>query len=117
MNPGIFFDALTIPASSRELQTNANTANPTDCQGLQGRTLAIIHSPLMQREMDSFPPTMRNCLRSLLSLERPALTSPLGSLGTTLSVEEPVPPRERARVVADELLVVNIVVVSAGPDG
>ena len=55
-------------------------------------------------------------LRSLLRLERLALASPLGSLRAALGVEEPVPPGERARVVADELLVVNIVVVSTGPE-
>ena len=55
-------------------------------------------------------------LRGLLRLEGLALASPLGSLRTALGVEEPVPPGERARVVANELLVVDIVVVSTGPE-
>lgn len=55
-------------------------------------------------------------LRSLLRLECLALASPLGSLRAALGVEEPVPPGERARVVADELLVVDVVVVSTGPE-
>ena len=63
----------------------------------------------LQRDMDH--------LRSLLRLERLALASPLGSLRAALGVKGPVPPGERARVVTDELLVVNIVVVSTGPDG
>lgn len=56
-------------------------------------------------------------LRSLLRLERLALASPLGSLRAALGVHKPIPPGERARVVANELLVVQIVVVSASPDG
>jgi hypothetical protein len=55
-------------------------------------------------------------LHSLLRLEGPALASPLRGFGSALGVEEPVPPDERAGVVADELLVVNVVVVCAGPD-
>jgi hypothetical protein len=45
------------------------------------------------------------------------LSSSLGSLSTSLSVQNIVPPAERARVVANELFVVNIVVFSASPEG
>jgi hypothetical protein len=58
-----------------------------------------------------------HCLRSLLGLERLALAPPLGSLRAAFGVHGPVPPSERAGVVADELLVVDVVVVGAGPDG
>lgn len=45
-----------------------------------------------------------------------ALTALLGSLSTGLGVEEQVPPPEAASVVANKLLMVNIVVLSAGPE-
>jgi hypothetical protein len=45
-----------------------------------------------------------------------ALTAPLGSLSTSLGVKDKVPPPEAASVVANELLVVNIVVLSASPE-
>lgn len=77
--------------------------------------LAIIDSLRPQQEIACLRTTMR--LRSLLSLERPALAPPLRSLRAALGVAKPVPPGERAGIVADELFVVNIVVVSAGPDG
>jgi len=44
------------------------------------------------------------------------LTSALGSLWAALGVEEKVPPSERARVVANELFVMSIVVLSACPE-
>lgn len=55
--------------------------------------------------------------RSLLSLESPALAPALSGLGSALGIEQPVPPDERGGVVADELLMVNVVVVGTGPDG
>jgi hypothetical protein len=45
-----------------------------------------------------------------------ALAALLSRLGTGLGVEHVVPPSERASVVADEAFVVNIVVLSAGPE-
>lgn len=45
------------------------------------------------------------------------LSSSLGSLSTSLGIQNIVPPAERARVVANELFVVNIVVLSASPEG
>ena len=44
------------------------------------------------------------------------LSSSLGSLSTSLGIQNVVPPAERARVVADELLMVNVVVLSASPE-
>jgi hypothetical protein len=71
--------------------------------------------PRETRIRDASEPQEDIRLRSLLRLESLALASPLGSLRAALGVEKPVPPGERARVVADELFVVNIVVVSTGP--
>lgn len=58
-------------------------------------------------------------LLSLLGLEGLELpvSAALGSLGTRFGVQHPVPPGKAGRVVADEFLVVYIVVVSTGPEG
>lgn len=72
----------------------------------------------MLGRIDKRTNTQFSCpLRSLLRFSSPALAPPLSRLRTALSVKEPVPPDERAGVVADELLVVGVVVVGAGPDG
>jgi len=55
-------------------------------------------------------------LLSLPALGKLLLTTTLSSLWTALGVENVVPPSERTRVVANELLVVSVVVVSAGPE-
>jgi len=44
------------------------------------------------------------------------LAAALGSLWTALGVENVVPPSEGTRVVANELLVVSVMVVSASPE-
>jgi len=41
----------------------------------------------------------------------------LGGLGTSLSVEDKVPPPEAAGIVTNEFLVVDVVVLGAGPEG
>lgn len=56
-------------------------------------------------------------LLSLPGLGQLPLTPLLGSLSSSLSVKAEVPPPEAAGVVANKLLVVNIVVLGAGPDG
>lgn len=45
------------------------------------------------------------------------LSSSLGSLSTGLGIQNIVPPAERARVVANELFVMDIVVFGASPEG
>lgn len=57
-------------------------------------------------------------LLSLLGtdLSKLAVTALLVSLGTSLSVQEVVPPAEARSIVADELLVVHVVVVGTSPD-
>src|SRR5690349_7684573 len=45
------------------------------------------------------------------------LAPPLRSLSTSLGIQNEVPPPEAAGVISDKLLVVDIVVLSAGPDG
>jgi hypothetical protein len=52
-----------------------------------------------------------------LNLGELLLATALVSLGTSLGVQAVVPPAEAGGVVADELLVVKIVVGSTGPDG
>jgi hypothetical protein len=56
-------------------------------------------------------------LLSLPGLGELLLASRLGSLSTGLGAKDKVPPPEAARVVADELLVVNVVVLGTGPEG
>ena len=46
-----------------------------------------------------------------------SLTSPLGSLGSGLGIHNIIPPSEAACIVADETLVVSIVMISTGPEG
>jgi hypothetical protein len=66
-------------------------------------------------------PSSSNCLLHLAGLGSLlrgfALAAVLSRLGASLGVEHVVPPSERASVVADEALVVDIVVLSAGPEG
>ena len=45
------------------------------------------------------------------------LTSSLGSLWSGLGIHDIVPPSETTRIVANETLVVNIVMLSPGPEG
>ena len=45
------------------------------------------------------------------------LTSLLGSLWSRLGVHDIIPPSEAARIVADEALVVSVVMISTGPEG
>lgn len=52
-----------------------------------------------------------------LDLSKLLLAAALVGLGTSLGVEHVVPPAEARGVVANELLVVHVVVVGAGPDG
>jgi hypothetical protein len=52
-----------------------------------------------------------------LSLGQLPLAPLLGSLGTSLGVKAEVPPPEAAGVVSNELLVVDVVVLSASPEG
>nr|POF13196.1 hypothetical protein CFP56_10344 [Quercus suber] len=67
--------------------------------------------------------TTRGCLAEILCTHPEIhiclllLTSSLGGFGTALGVKAVVPPAERARVVADEFLMVRIVVIGAGPEG
>jgi hypothetical protein len=56
------------------------------------------------------------CLLGLPGLGELLLSPPLGGLGTSLGVENKIPPPEAAGVVSDELLVVNVVVLSASPN-
>lgn len=58
-------------------------------------------------------------LLSLLGLDlgQLLLTASLVGIGTSLGVEHVVPPAEAGSVVANELLVVHVVVVGTGPDG
>lgn len=62
----------------------------------------------------------RKTLQSLrlvrLHLRHALLSAPLCSFRATFSVEKQVPPSERARVVANKLLVMRIVVVGASPE-
>lgn len=58
-----------------------------------------------------------NSLLSLAELGDLLLSSSLGCLRTALSVQDVVPPSERAGVVADELLVVDVVMISTSPEG
>lgn len=55
----------------------------------------------------------------LLSLESPELllAAALVCLGTSLGVQAVIPPAEAGRVVTDELLMMQVVMVGAGPDG
>ena len=46
-----------------------------------------------------------------------SLTSFLCSLGSGLGVHDKIPPSEAARIVANESLVVSIVMISTGPEG
>ena len=46
-----------------------------------------------------------------------ALAALLGRLGAGLGVQHVVPPAKRTRVVADEALVVHVVVLGTGPEG
>ena len=79
----------------------------------------IINHPRYNRSN----PTQRWRTQHLLSLPcrklglgQLLLPSRLRRLSTSLGVEAEVPPPEAAGVVANELLVVNIVVLSAGPE-
>ena len=56
-------------------------------------------------------------LLSLSHLCKLLLSSSLGSLSTSLGIQNAVPPAERTRVVANELFVMNIVVLGASPEG
>lgn len=56
-------------------------------------------------------------LCGLLGLGQLPLAPPLGGLGAGFGVEDVVPPAEAAGVVADEALVVDVVVLGAGPEG
>lgn len=61
----------------------------------------------------------RAYLLSLLGadLSQLSLATLLAGLNTSLSVKDVVPPSEARGVVANELLVVEIVVVGTGPEG
>lgn len=65
------------------------------------------------------PDFLRGSLLLLLGLDGSELllAAALVSVGTGLGVQAVVPPGEAGGVVADELLVVKIVVMSASPDG
>jgi hypothetical protein len=56
-------------------------------------------------------------LSSLLSSCKLPLSSLLRSLRTSLSVQDIIPPAERARVVTDEALMMDIMMLSTGPEG
>jgi hypothetical protein len=58
------------------------------------------------------------CLLDLLALlcELP-LTSSLCSLRSRLGIHHVIPPSEAARIIANETLVVSIVVIGTGPEG
>jgi hypothetical protein len=56
-------------------------------------------------------------LHDLLGLGKLCFSAPLGRLGPSLGVEEIVPPPEAARIVTNEALVMDIVMLGAGPEG
>lgn len=78
-------------------------------------TSNVHHSPI---PCNMYTASTMACLLDLLALlcELP-LTSLLGSLRSGLSIHHIIPPSEAACIVANEALVVNVVVISTGPEG
>lgn len=61
-------------------------------------------------------PLARAHLLHLFRVRQLPLSSPLRSLGAGLGVKAVIPPPERAGVIADEFLMVGIVVIGARPE-
>ena len=93
----------------------------------ENRSIHIAGAALTRRIQSNQRLVYRSCLKNiyppvhllhLLRLPGLGALPPLpGRLGPGLGVEEVVPPAEAAGVVADEALVVHVVVLSAGPEG
>jgi hypothetical protein len=112
-----------ILADCSQTPRKCNPTQPRNYHGLifgRDDTVPRHRGALLERRASKTPIQRRldvsYNLGSLLRLQRLPLAPPLSSLRPALSIESPIPPSERARVVANELLMVYIMVVRASPD-
>lgn len=117
--PALLLNIRTL-CINREHQTLLSCSSCSCLQSAASHLVAHAERLSVQDERLSVQPANKRllCLLCLLGLlcQLP-LTSCLGSLWASLGIKTVIPPSEAASIVADEALVVDIVMLGAGPDG
>jgi hypothetical protein len=103
---------------SASSQTPSTSNQTSSLAGPAALVMTKINPRDMQLESEPFRCGFPICsLLSLSGLGQLLLPPSLGGLSTGFGVKNRVPPPEAAGVVADELLVVHVVVLGTGPEG